>query len=120
MRKVLAEIHSVIDELEKEGLQKEAQEMNEVFLKVSQFQEPYKPITMDYLVKPGDGLISIAKKFNTTQEQLYKLNPGLSASLQIGSPIKVPKPGGLDKMFEKIGPYLGEKNWQNNKKKLAK
>ena len=107
MRNVLAEIHNVINELEKEGLHKEARDMNEVFLKVAQLNKP--PVLMTYRVQSGDNLTNIAKKFNTTQEQLYKLNPGLSASLQIGSPIKVPKPGGLQEMFEKIGPYLGKK-----------
>lgn len=109
MRNVLAEIHSVIDELEKQGLQKEAQEMNEVFMRLAQYKKSYEPVLMTYRVQAGDNLTNIAKKFNTTQEQLYNLNPGLSASLQIGSPIKVPKPGGLQEMFKDIGPYLKEK-----------
>jgi len=111
MKNVLAEIHSVIEELEKQGLQKEAQEMNEVFIRIAQYG--YKPALMTYRVQAGDNLTNIAKKFNTTQEQLYNLNPGLSASLQIGSPIKVPKPGGIQEMFKNIGPYLGEQ--LNNK-----
>lgn len=45
-----------------------------------------------YTVKPKDTLYRLSKRYKTTEDMLYKLNPGLhSSSLQIGQVIRVPK-----------------------------
>lgn len=44
-----------------------------------------------YTVKPGDTLFAIAQKYNTSVNQILKINPGLNPdNLQVGQVIKVP------------------------------
>lgn len=106
----LKDLNEIIIFLEQNGMVKEANKFHNEFIKEAQYTLPYKPATISYSVQPGDGLISIAKKFNTTQEQLYALNPGLSANLKSGTLIKVPKPkGNIQDMFKDIAPYLKKK-----------
>lgn len=49
---------------------------------------------INYIVRPGDSLYNIARRYNTTVAALYQANPGVSPnSLQIGQTIVVPRTG---------------------------
>jgi len=51
---------------------------------------PQRNIT--YIVRPGDSLYNIARRYNTTVAALYAANPGVSPnSLQIGQTILIPR-----------------------------
>ena len=57
-------------------------------------QIPIAPVEMDYnvyTVQKGDTLYSIAKKYDTTIADILAINNNLSAILQIGESIKIPK-----------------------------
>ncbi len=43
-----------------------------------------------YTVKPGDGLYSISKNFNTTQAEINRLNPHIHGGLRAGQTILIP------------------------------
>lgn len=54
------------------------------------YGENYKPITYEtYTVKSGDNLYTIARRFNTTIEQLMMLNHLTSNNLSIGQVLKI-------------------------------
>jgi LysM repeat protein len=59
-----------------------------------------KPTTISYIVNKGESLYFIAKKCSCTQEDILKLNPGLS-SIKKGMSLIVPNP---DYVVEKINP----------------
>ena len=44
-----------------------------------------------YTIKPGDTLYSIAKKYNTTADEIVKLNYLNNSSLQVGQIIRIPE-----------------------------
>ena len=46
--------------------------------------------TSDYKVKGGETLYGISRKFNTTVDELIKLNPGVENGISKGQIIKVP------------------------------
>ena len=55
------------------------------------FGEKYVPVTTNtYIVKKGDSLYSIAKKFNTTVQKLVDLNGLGNKTLMIGQVLSVP------------------------------
>lgn len=66
-------------------------------LKIPKIQpEPVPPTPgeyTEYIVKSGDSLYSIAKKYNTTVNELMKFNNLTSNVLSIGQRIKIPTPG---------------------------
>lgn len=66
-------------------------------LKIPKTQpEPVPPTPgeyTEYIVKSGDSLYSIAKKYNTTVNELMKFNNLTSNVLSIGQRIKIPTPG---------------------------
>ena len=53
--------------------------------------EPMK--VKKYKVKKGDTAFGISRKFNTTPEVLYKLNPGAENGIKAGSTLNVPADG---------------------------
>ena len=53
------------------------------------FDIPIKSSTRDYVVKKGDSLYKIAKKYNTSVSDLLKLNNLKSANLSIGQVLKI-------------------------------
>ena len=58
-----------------------------------------------YVVKKGDTLYSIAKEYDTTVDNLIKLNNLATTSLSVGQKLKVPK----EKFVEEEGTYIVEK-----------
>src|SRR5699024_2330603 len=47
--------------------------------------------TFSYTIKSGDTLYNIAKKYNTTVEEILKVNPGINPyNLQVGQKICIP------------------------------
>lgn len=48
--------------------------------------------TLDYVVQPGDSLWTIAKRFDTTMDEIFLLNRLTTTVLQIGQTLKVPAP----------------------------
>lgn len=111
MRKVLAQINNVIEELENEGMHKEAESMNEVFMKIAQLDtikkflnknivEPVKKVLNPDI--PHINIIAPAGVTSLTQlagniadgadrkivlEQLMALNP---RNFQPGGMVSVP------------------------------
>ena len=53
-------------------------------------EEPSSTNYIDYVVKSGDNLYSIAKKYNTTVDEIKKLNGLTSNLLNIGMTLKIP------------------------------
>ena len=53
-------------------------------------EEPSSTNYIDYVVKSGDNLYSIAKKYNTTVDEIKKLNGLTSGLLNIGMTLKIP------------------------------
>ena len=53
-------------------------------------------ISNTYVVQKGDSLYSIARKLNTTVDELKKLNNLTSNTLSIGQILKLPKPADID------------------------
>lgn len=53
-------------------------------------EEPSSTNYIDYVVKSGDNLYSIAKKYNTTIDEIKKLNGLTSGLLNIGMTLKIP------------------------------
>lgn len=53
-------------------------------------EEPSSTNYIDYVVKSGDNLYSIAKKYNTTVDKIKKLNGLTSGLLNIGMTLKIP------------------------------
>ena len=53
-------------------------------------EEPSSTNYIDYVVKSGDNLYSIAKKYNTTVDEIKKLNGLTSNLLSIGMELKIP------------------------------
>ena len=53
-------------------------------------EEPSSNNYIDYVVKSGDNLYSIAKKYNTTVDEIKKLNGLTSNLLSIGMELKIP------------------------------
>ena len=53
-------------------------------------EEPSSTNYIDYVVKSGDTLYSIAKKYNTTVDEIKKLNGLTSGLLNIGMTLKIP------------------------------
>ncbi|MGM9852478.1 MAG: LysM peptidoglycan-binding domain-containing protein [Muribaculaceae bacterium] len=49
---------------------------------------------MDYKVKKGETVFGISRKFHTTPEVIYELNPGAENGIKAGSMLKVPMEGG--------------------------
>ena len=56
---------------------------------------PEIPQTLTYTVVGGDSLWSIAQRFNTTVEEIMRLNNLTSTNLSIGQQLQIPAPGGL-------------------------
>lgn len=73
-----------------------------------------------YVVQKGDSLWSIAKKFNTTVDELKKLNSLISNSLQIGQKLILPSNNDVeDKPIEENNIYIvqkGDSLWSIAKK----
>jgi len=66
--------------------------------RVSEFAQRYE-------IQPGDNLISIAARFNTTAYLLKEMN-GIGDQLRAGMRITVPKPGGVRLVVDKSDKYL--------------
>ena len=49
---------------------------------------------MDYKVKKGETVFGISRKFHTTPEVIYELNPGAENGIKAGYMLKVPMDGG--------------------------
>ena len=53
------------------------------------YGEEYEPVNNTYIVKKGDTLYSIAKKYNLTVDELKKKNNLTTNSLSVGMTLKV-------------------------------
>lgn len=53
----------------------------------------------EYVVKKGDSLYSIAKKYNTTVSDIVSLNNLITNNLSIGQILKIPTSNNIDKMY---------------------
>ena len=62
-----------------------------------------------YIVKKGDSLYQIAKKYNTTPDELKKLNNLTNNIISIGQELKVPTPESTSKEEEKNNVYTVKK-----------
>ncbi len=56
--------------------------------------------TIDYTVQPGDALIKIARRYNTTLELIKKLNDLQGDAIRVGQKLKIP-PGKFDVLVSK-------------------
>lgn len=76
-------------------------EGQELFFPVEKYGKPADKATVaspseepiavtDYKVKKGETVFGISKKFNTTPEVIYKLNPGAENGIKAGKKLKVP------------------------------
>ena len=59
-----------------------------IIISLSVFSEVFAQ-TIDHTIKSGETLSSIAKKYKTTIENLYKLNPDAKAGIRAGGVLKV-------------------------------
>ena len=59
----------------------------------------------NYIVEKGDSLYSIAKKFNTTVNDIKNLNKLTSNNLSIGQTLKIPNQSGTDTSIENYSTY---------------
>lgn len=64
---------------------------NTVILIPIEVEERVKMETLSYTVAPKETLYTIAKGYNTTVEELIKLNPSLESGLKEGQTILIPK-----------------------------
>lgn len=90
--KIAALYETSIEELKRiNNLTSDALYIGQVLKVPAREQVPTPPITRTYTVEKGDSLYSIAQKFNTTVEELRRLNDLTSDVLSIGQVLIIPE-----------------------------
>jgi len=72
---------------------KTALKVDQVIKILAKSYEPSRNVTI-HIVKQGETLSSIAQQYQVKLEDIFKLNPGISASIKPGQEVKVPKASG--------------------------
>lgn len=108
---IAKKFNTTVDELKKlNNLTSNVLQIGQLLKIPSEGENLPSTITGNYIVKKGDSLYSIAKKFSTTVDELKKLNNLTSNVLQIGQELKVPSSGVstdvLDSYIVKTGDTL--------------
>lgn len=74
---------------------------------------------IDYVVKPKETLYSLSKMSGLGQEELIKLNPALSDSVEVGMILKVPESASIPQETETKKEYAVISKKSNSRKKLV-
>ena len=87
--------------------------------KITAIATPKQTELIDYLVKTGETLYSLTKKFNLTETALLILNPDLKEGLKEGMTIKVPSNTVFIKEVQNNYKDLSKTLKRNNRKELV-